>query len=36
MMLGAPLYIADEKGHAAMTEQLIEARCNVDLQHENG
>ena len=27
-----PLYRAAHKGHASVTEQLIEARCNVDLQ----
>ena len=31
-----PLYIAALKGHAPVTEQLIEARCNVDLQQKNG
>ena len=31
-----PLYIAAQEGHAAATKQLIEARCNVDLQDEHG
>ena len=31
-----PLYIAAVHGHAAVTEQLIEARCNVDFQVKDG
>jgi len=31
-----PLYEAVGHGHAAVTEQLIDARCNVDLQMKNG
>jgi ankyrin repeat protein len=27
-----PLHIATQEGHAVVTEQLIAARCNVDLQ----
>jgi ankyrin repeat protein len=26
-----PLFIAAKKGHAAIVEQLITARCNIDL-----
>ena len=29
-----PLFIAAQKGHASVTEQLIAARCNVDIQDE--
>ena len=32
---GTPLHLAADKGHAAVTKQLIEARCNVDLQANN-
>jgi ankyrin repeat protein len=32
----SPLYIAAQKGLAAVTEQLIAAHCNVDLQDEIG
>ena len=31
-----PLFLAAGKGHAAVTEQLIAARCNVDVQMEGG
>ena len=31
-----PLYVAAQKGHAAVTEQLIAACCNVDLQDAIG
>jgi hypothetical protein len=31
-----PLFIAAEKGHAVMTEQLIEARGNIDVQDHEG
>jgi ankyrin repeat protein len=31
-----PLYWAAQNGHASVTEQLIEARCNVDLQAKDG
>jgi ankyrin repeat protein len=31
-----PLHIAIRNGHAPITEQLIAARCNVDLQDEDG
>jgi ankyrin repeat protein len=31
-----PLYIAAHKGQAAVTKQLIEARCNIDLQTKGG
>ena len=27
-----PLYAASQNGHASVTKQLIEARCNIDLQ----
>jgi ankyrin repeat protein len=33
---GTPLSIAADKGHASVTKQLIEARCNVDLQDARG
>jgi hypothetical protein len=26
-----PLYMAAQNGHASVTKQLIEARCNIDL-----
>ncbi len=32
----SPLFCAARNGHAAVTEQLIEARCNVDLQIKDG
>jgi hypothetical protein len=31
-----PLHVAAVKGHAAVTKQLLAARCIVDLQDENG
>jgi len=31
-----PIYIAAQNGHAAVTKQLIEARCIVDLQIKDG
>jgi len=31
-----PLFIATHEGHASVTKQLIEARCNVDLQNKDG
>jgi ankyrin repeat protein len=31
-----PLYCAAQNGHDAVTEQLIDARCNVDLQAKDG
>jgi ankyrin repeat protein len=31
-----PLYTAAQQGHAAITKQLIDARCNVDLQNQAG
>ncbi len=31
-----PMFLAAVKGHAAVTEQLLKARCNVDLQDKNG
>ncbi len=31
-----PLRVAAKEGHAAVTEQLIAARCSVDLQDELG
>jgi hypothetical protein len=31
-----PIFIAANNGHALVTEQLIEARCNVDLQIKDG
>ena len=31
-----PLYCAARKGHAAVTEQLIAARCNVDIEDQAG
>ena len=31
-----PLHLAVRNGHAAVTKQLIAARCNVDLQAEGG
>jgi ankyrin repeat protein len=31
-----PLYFAAANGHAAVTQQLIEVRCNIDLQEQNG
>jgi ankyrin repeat protein len=31
-----PLFVAALKGHAAVTEQLIAARCNVNLQVKDG
>ena len=35
--LGAtPLLAAAATGHVAVTEQLLEARCNVDLQMQGG
>ena len=35
--LGAtPLLAAAANGHVAVTEQLLEARCNVDLQMQDG
>ena len=30
------LFIEAEKWHAAVTKQLLAARCNVDLQMKNG
>ncbi len=31
-----PLYCAARNGHSSVTEQLIEARCDVDLKANNG
>jgi ankyrin repeat protein len=31
-----PLHLAAQNGHAAVTEKLIAARCNVDLQQQDG
>ena len=31
-----PLHRAAQEGHAAVTKQLIEARCNVDLPDKHG
>ncbi len=31
-----PLFIAAANGHASVTKQLIEARCNMDLQERDG
>jgi ankyrin repeat protein len=31
-----PLYIAADYGHASVTEHLIKARCNMDLQTNTG
>jgi hypothetical protein len=33
---GTPLHAAACQGHAGVTELLIAARCNVDLQHSSG
>jgi ankyrin repeat protein len=32
----SPLHIAAANGHAPVTKQLLDARCNVDLVAENG
>jgi hypothetical protein len=32
----SPLYLAARNRHAAVTKQLIEARCNIDLQDKDG
>ena len=32
----SPLHFAAGHGHAAVTKQLIAARCNVDLQDKSG
>ena len=31
-----PLHIAAENGHAVVTEKILAARCNVDLQDKDG
>jgi hypothetical protein len=31
-LVHSPLYIAAHNGHAFVTEQLIEARCNIDVR----
>ncbi len=31
-----PLFMAAANGHASVTKQLIQARCNVDLQEKDG
>jgi ankyrin repeat protein len=33
---GTPLHAAAGHGRAAVTEQLIEARCDIDLQQKDG
>jgi ankyrin repeat protein len=33
---GTPLNIAAQKGHEDVTEQLIEALCDVDLPYNDG
>jgi hypothetical protein len=35
-MGAGPLFFATEIGHATVTKQLIEARCNINLQCEWG